>query len=306
VDGRSTDGSRAILEELAAADPSVTVLDNPAGYTPHALNLALRASRGTYIVRMDAHAHYPSDYVARGVERLRQGDVACVSGPALAEGHGVWSRRVALALSSRLGTGGAGFRRAAAREHEVDSGFTGVWPRAMLERLGGWDEEWINDQDYELAARLRKAGGRIVCLPELGAAYLPRDSLDGLWRQYHRYGFYRVKTSLRHPESLRPSQLLPPAMVATAAAAVVAPRPARRFARAGVAVYAAAVAAAGVRELGRAPARDALSVPVVLATMHTAWGSGFLRGCARLGMPARAVAHVATQLRRRGRPLTPR
>jgi succinoglycan biosynthesis protein ExoA len=134
----------------------------------------------------------------------------------------------------------------------------------------------------------------------------PRDSLGALWRQYHRYGFYRVKTSLRHPESLRPSQLLPPAMLATAAAAAGAPRPVRRMARAGVAAYASVLFAAGARELGRAPARDALSVPLVLATMHVAWGAGFLRGCARLGPPVRAVGHVAAQLRRRGNPLTPR
>ena len=306
MDGRSSDGSRAILDELAAADPSVIVLDNHAGWTPHALNLALRAARGEFVVRMDAHTRYPPDYVARGVERLRAGDVDWVSGPQLAEGHGVWSRRVALALSSRLGTGGAGYRHAAAAEHEVDSGFTGLWPRATLERHGGWDEEWINDQDYELAARIRKAGGRILCVPELAAAYLPRDSLGALWRQYHRYGFYRVKTSLRHPESLRPSQLLPPAMLATVAAAAGAPRPLRRIARAGVAVYAGALAAAGARELGRAPVRDALSVPLVLATMHVAWGAGFLRGCGRLGPPVRAVGHVAAQLRRRGNPLTPR
>jgi succinoglycan biosynthesis protein ExoA len=311
VDGGSSDGSREILDALVAEDPSVIVLDNPARRTPQALNLALRAARGEYVVRMDAHTRYPPDYVARGVERLRAGDVDWVSGPQLAEGHGIWSRRVALALSTRLGTGGAGYRHAAAAEHEVDSGFTGLWRRATLERHGGWDEEWLNDQDYELAARIRKAGGRIVCLPELAAAYLPRDSLGALWRQYHRYGFYRVKTSLRHPESLRPSQLLPPALVVTAAAAAVAPRPLRGPARAGVGVYALALAGAGARALAREPARDALSVPLVLATMHVAWGSGFVRGCARLGVPARAVAQAAARLggavqRRSGSPLTPR
>jgi succinoglycan biosynthesis protein ExoA len=289
VDGRSDDSSRAILERLAAEDPRVRVLDNPARRTPQALNLALREARGRVIARMDAHTRYPPDYLAAGVERLRRGDVDWVSGPQLAVGEGPWSRCVALALSSRLGTGGAAFRRDSGDEFEVDSGFTGMWRRETLERHGGWDEEWLNDQDFELAARIRKAGGRIVCVPSMAAGYIPRDSLRALAEQYHRYGFYRVKTSLRHPESLRRSHVLAPGLVITAAAAVAAPLPVRRAARGGLAAYAAAVLGTTASALGSAPARDAAALPLVLATMHVAWGVGFLRGCARLGVPWRAL-----------------
>ena len=289
VDGRSDDGSRAILDELAAADPRVRVLDNPARRTPHALNLALRAARGRVIARMDAHARYPPDYLALGVERLRAGDVDQVTGPALAEGEGRWSALVALALATRLGTGGADFRHSADDEFDVDSGFAGLWRRETLERLGGWDEEWVNDQDFELASRIRKAGGRIVCVPAMAAGYFPRDSLRALAEQYHRYGFYRVKTSLRHPESLRRSHIVAPGLVLTAVAAVVAPRPLRRAARAGLAAYAAAVLATGARA-GR-PAE----LPLVFAVMHFSWGVGFLRACAVLGVPWRALTSVAAR-----------
>ena len=126
---------------------------------------------------MDAHTHYPPDYLASGLERLRRGGVAHVSGPQIPKGEGRWSRRVALALSSRLGTGEADFRHMSDDEIEVDSGFTGMWLRSTLERHGGWDEDWPNDQDTELAARIRGDGGRIVCLPGMAAEYVPRDSL---------------------------------------------------------------------------------------------------------------------------------
>jgi succinoglycan biosynthesis protein ExoA len=294
VDGRSDDGSRAILEQLAAEDRRVRVLDNPARRTPQALNLALRAARGRVIARMDAHTRYPAGYLAAGVERLDRGGADWVSGPQLARGDGRWSRRVALALSTRLGTGGADFRHGADAEFEVDSGFTGMWLRETLERHGGWDEEWLNDQDFELAARIRQAGGRIVCVPAMAAEYIPRDSLRRLAEQYHRYGFYRVKTSLRHPGSLRRSHVLAPGLVLTAAAASAAPRPLRRAARAGLAAYAAAVLATSARELRSAPATDAAALPLVFATMHLAWGVGFLRGCATLGVPWRALADLTS------------
>jgi glycosyltransferase involved in cell wall biosynthesis len=292
VDGRSDDGSRAILDALAREDPRVRVLDNPARRTPHALNLALRAARGRVIARMDAHARYPPDYLARGLERLRGGDVDQVTGPALAEGEGRWSRLVALALSTRLGTGGADFRHSADAEFDVDSGFAGLWTRETLERLGGWDEEWVNDQDFELAARIRKSGGRIVCVPAMAAGYFPRDSLRALAEQYHRYGFYRVKTSLRHPESLRRSHVLAPGLVLTAAAAAVAPRPVRTAARAGVAAYAAAVLATSAQAAD--DAADAAALPLVFATMHLSWGAGFLHACARLGPPWTALAGLTS------------
>ena len=228
VDGRSQDGTLAILRELAAGDPRVRVLDNPARRTPHALNVALREARGRVIARMDAHTHYPPDYLARGVERLERGGVDSVSGPAIAAGDGRWSGRGALALRTRLGTGGADWRHRADAEFEVESGFAGLWRRETLERHGGWDEEWVNDQDSELAARIRKAGGTIVCVPAMAAAYLPRDSLPALAEQYHRYGFYRVKTARRHPETLRRSHVLAPGLVlAAAAAARQAQRPRR-------------------------------------------------------------------------------
>ncbi|MGZ4201766.1 MAG: glycosyltransferase family 2 protein, partial [Thermoleophilaceae bacterium] len=68
----------------------------------------------------------PDDYIATGVARLARGDVAHASGPQLAEGYDRGSRRVAVALRSRLGVGAAQFRLATT-EQEVDSGFLGVW-----------------------------------------------------------------------------------------------------------------------------------------------------------------------------------
>lgn len=291
VDGGSTDGSRDILERRAGADPRVRVLDNPAGRTPQALNIALRAARGAYVARMDAHTWYPDDYLERGVNRLQRGDVAWVSGPQVAEGEGPWSRRIARALQTPMGIGGAKFRTAG-EETEVDSGFTGVWRRETVVAQDGWDEGWPINQDGELAARIRADGGRIVCVPEMAASYVPRDSLRKLARQYWRYGQYRVKTSVRHPTSMRRSHVLAPGLVLTLAAAV-APGPQRRPARVGVAAWAAAAGVTAARESARgASPADAASLPLVLATMHLSWGAGFLVGCAKFGVPAAALARI--------------
>ena len=295
IDGRSEDATVTILSELAGSDPRIKILENPRRITPVGLNIGLAAARGKVIARMDAHTHYPPDYLARGLERLERGGAAHVSGPQIPKGEGRWSRRVALALSSRLGTGEADFRHMSDAEIEVDSGFTGMWLRSTLERHGGWDEDWPNDQDTELAARIRANGGRIVCLPGMAAEYVPRDSLGQLARQYFRYGQYRSKTSGAHPESMRRSHVIAPSLVLTLVAALLGRRgPFAPLARAGIATYAAALLAVSEGEARRARLADAASLPLVFATMHLAWGLGFLVGCARFGAPVAALRRIVT------------
>lgn len=291
VDGASTDGTREIIQRFAAADQRVRVLSNPARLIPKALNIGLRDARGEYIARMDAHAYYPPGYVRRAVDRLEMGGVTCVSGPQLPHGEGRWSRRVALALRTRLGMGGASFR-SATRETEVDTAFTGVWPREKLLALNGWDERWPINEDAELAARIRERGGKYVCIPDMAARYVPRDSLARLARQYYRYGMYRAKTARHHSNGLRRSHLLPPGVLVGLVAATAASLRVRPALRVAAMAYAGALAAGTVEAAGEqdAGASDLAWLPLIFATMHITWGAGFLVGCARFGPPVAAVA----------------
>ncbi len=296
VDGGSSDGSLQLLDELRQRDDRVRVLPNPHRRTPHALNIGLRAAGGEFVARMDAHTLYPPNYLAAGVARLRRGDVGWVSGPQLPHGTDPGSERTARALRSVLGSGGAGFRRSLEEEVEVDSGFTGVWYRETLLRFDGWDEAWVNDQDLELAARMRAAGERIVCIPAMAARYVPRSSLRALARQYRTYGEFRVKTARRHPSSLRRSQLLPPAVVAAVLTGLVAPGRIGAVARSAAAVYGATIGTAGLRARSGG-LTDALALPAAWATMHLSYGAGFWIGCQRYGPPIEAAAALAGRSR---------
>jgi succinoglycan biosynthesis protein ExoA len=297
MDGGSADATRATLEELALEDPRIRVFDNPGRQVTHGLNVGLRHARGEFVARMDAHTYYPGEYLERGVERLRPGDVEWVAGPPIPHGTGRWSRRVALALGSWLGLGGSR-KWDVSGEADLDTGvFGGVWRRSTLERYGGWDEGWHVNEDSELAARFLAEGGRIVGLPEMAARYVPRDSLSGLARQYFRYGFFRAKTARRHPHSLRRSHVLIPGMVVTAAASLLAPWPLRRLARLAMLVYLIAIAGESARIARRSEpeggdAQDAAMLPAVFATMHFAWGAGFLAGSARFGPPLAAFLRL--------------
>lgn len=310
IDGDSEDGTGAILRRIADRDQRVRVLRNPARRTPNALNIGLRAARGEFIARMDAHTWYPPDYLARGVDRLRRGGADWVAGPQIPTGDRGWSTRIALALESTLGRGesrrwgggeeaseGAGLPD---EEFELDTGvFAGVWHRSVLERHGGWDESWPINQDSELAARVLEGGGRIVCLPGLGARYRPRDSLRGLARQYARYGYYRLKTARRHPQTLRGSHLACAGLALAAVVAILGGGRLRSLSRAGLCAYAASLVVASAHMARRTRRADAAALPLVFATMHLAWGFGYLAGCLRSGPPLSAIAHITRDARRR-------
>jgi hypothetical protein len=97
-----------------------------------------------------------------------------------------------------------------------------------------------------MAGRFLARGDKLVCLPGMVSEYTPRDSLASLWGQYLQCGEYRENAAVRHPHTMRRSDLLIPALVLTAGAAVAAPRRGRRVARKALGVYAVALAGAGL------------------------------------------------------------
>jgi succinoglycan biosynthesis protein ExoA len=247
---------------------------------------------------MDAHTFYANRYLAAGMERLQQGDTEWVSGPAIPRPTGAVSRAVAVALTSWLGRGGSrkwSQRPEAGEERELDTGvFGGVWRRATLLDAGGWDERWPINQDSEMASRFLGRGARLVCLSEMAGHYVPRDSLEALARQYFRYGFYRARTARRHPQSLRRSHLIAPALVCTLLTSLLGPRPLRRASRLALAAYFAAVTATGAKLAARRGHREEGALLIaVLPTMHFGWGFGTLVGALRFGPPVAALANLA-------------
>ena len=299
-DGGSADRTRRLLAGFAAEDPRIRVFDNPGRTVTSGLNVALSQARGRWVARMDAHTVYPDRYLQLGVDRLRAGNTRWVSGPQVPAGADRVSRAVAVALGAGVGRSGSRkWGRDAGEvtsEFELDTGvFCGVWARETLLEFGGWDERWNVNEDSEMAARFLARGERLICLPAMAARYAPRDTLGALFRQYRAYGTFRVRTACRHPASLRRQHLVAPMLVADAVLTVAGPRPVRSVARLGAALYAGVLAREGIRALPRTRSRaDAATVPVVLGTMHLAFGIGTWQGMARHGVPTSAIRSAMT------------
>ena len=99
-----------------------------------------------------------------------------VGGPMRAVSPTRIGQAIALATSSRFGVGGARFHYTT-REEPVDTVYMGVCWKRLYERIGGFDEEMVNNQDDELSYRLLEYGGRIVCNPAIRSHYYIRATL---------------------------------------------------------------------------------------------------------------------------------
>ena len=197
ADGMSTDGTREILQQYSTRYPCLRVIDNPGLIVSTGLNAAIRQARGDIIIRMDGHTRYAPDYCKNSVEALFNNAADNVGGPARTVANGVLAGAVAAAFHSRFSTGGAKFH-AVDYEGWVDTVPYGCWRKAVLERIGLFDETLVRNQDDELNLRLVRAGGRIWQSPSIVSWYRPRSDLSKLFHQYFQYGFWKVAVIRKH------------------------------------------------------------------------------------------------------------
>lgn len=281
VDGASDDATGAIVTRYAEKDPRVELLVNPARVIPVSLNLAVAHAKGDWLVRIDAHATVPSDYVRRAAGHLATGLYGGVGGRKDGIGRTPAGKAIAAVMASRFGVGGSTYHHGT-KPADVEHVPFGAYPVSVLRELGGWDEELRVNQDFEFDHRVRKAGHRILFDPELRIDWESRQSIGDFARQYHRYGGGKVSVVAKHPDSLKPRHLAAPALVgllAVAAGALLAGRPGRAALIASP--YAVALAA-GYATTSREvePAARPFIVPAFVV-MHVGWGIGFWQAVGR-------------------------
>ncbi len=302
ADGLSDDDSRARILAFSQAHPGlrVTVIDNPGRTAPAALNVAWRAARGEFVLRMDGHALPRADYVERCVGLLEASAVEGVGGAwdILPGAPGIIAAGIAVAAAHPLGAGGARYRSGGA-PGDVDTVPFGAYRRSTIQRLGGFNEAVPVNEDYEFNYRLRQSGGRLLFSPDIRSTYLARPTLAALVRQYYRYGVQKTAMLSFHPGALRIRQAAPALWVAALAAlglaAIFSPA-ARLLLTLLIALYALMLLGAGVeRAMAMKQAGLSWAIPLALASMHLAWGAGFWLGWVGVALHARTRKAVSNQ-----------
>lgn len=292
VDGRSTDGTFEKLLNLQERDGRIRVISNPRRIPAAALNIAFATIEADIVVRLDAHAIYQADVVAKSVETLLKtgaGGVGPIQRPAAAES--VKGQAIVAAHKSRLGVGAAKFRQEGA-EGWVDSVWNGCYWKHVIEQVGCVREDLWRAEDNDFNARVRQLGYGLYVSPEIYAYYKPRETFAGLWRQYFSNGVGIVFALFTNPGAVSFRHMLPVTFVVSLLMAVVASVAWPPVLMGAAAILLAYVAALVLGTLLMAKSEIGIHLfllPVALATLHFSYGLGALWGLIRRTLGARAA-----------------
>lgn len=278
IDGASTDRTREIVQQYAARDSRVKLLDNPDLVVPVAMNLGIAQARGEVVLVLGCHAEYAEDYIDQCLEVLARTGADLVGGymetrPGQDTPVG---QAIAAATSSGFGIGGSTFR-AIGPEREADTVPFGCFRRDVFERFGLYDERLVRNQDMELSSRIRRGGGRIIISPKIRLVYYNRSTWSGIRQQSFYNGLWNVYTLYIVGRGLRPRHFVPMAFVLTILG----------LAAVGLAFWAAWLALLGVVglytavALAMAASARGASTPLVLwsfVNLHVAYGVGSVWG----------------------------
>jgi glycosyltransferase involved in cell wall biosynthesis len=289
VDGRSDDGTRAVVERFRARHAWIRLLDNPSRLTPVALNIGIRAARGTIVFRMDAHSEWTPTYIAECVRSLERTGADCVGGIMVTapRSQGAWGRAVVAALSHPFGVGNSYFRIAPDQPRWVDTVFGGAYRRDVFREVGLFNERLVRGQDIEFNLRLKREGKRTLLVPTIRSYYYARTDLWAFVRHNWTNGVWAILPFLYSrviPVTWR--HLVPMVFVAAllglAAGGVLWPPAWRLLALACGAYLLASLAAAAQVAWRRRDPRYLVLMPPAFAGLHVAYGAGSLAGLLQL------------------------
>jgi len=282
-DAMSTDNTRKAITDYQKNNKSlkIKVIDNPARTIPAAVNGAVDAAKGDYIVRLDAHSIPCATYIESSIKALLQGKGENVGGVwNIQASDPTWiAESIAAAASHPLGVGDALYRYTTKAGY-VDTVPFGAFSKKTFYEVGKFDESLLSNEDYEFNARIRGSGGRIWLDPEIQCVYFARSNFSKLAAQYRRYGFWKLQMLKKYPQTLRWRQALPPLFVLVNCIFGIASAflPIIRWILLGeLSLYLLILLISSLpKAIKKRNFKLLIGIPLAIFTMHFSWGAGFL------------------------------
>jgi len=196
VDGMSRDSTRKIILKYIEKHPFIQLIDNQNKTVPFALNKGIAVAKGEIIIRIDAHASYPSDYFSILVKNLLKLNADNVGAVCKTEVLNKNKKTLAIknVLSHPLGVGNSYFRTGISKTMEVDTVPFGCWKKEIFEKYGTFNTKLTRNQDIEFNKRIKKGGGKIFLIPDTYSVYYARENWKDLFNNNYQNGKWNILT----------------------------------------------------------------------------------------------------------------
>lgn len=184
MDGRSEDRTRELVQLKYGVDARVRLLDNPGLIQSCAMNNGIERSEGAWIMRLDAHAQYPPDYLALCYATAIHTGAANVGGVCITQpgGTGYQAQLVQALTTHKFGVGDSGFRTGASAGPRDTVPF-GFFRRDLFDAIGLFDVRLVRAQDYEFNRRIRASGKTVWLNPAINSQYYNQQTLLSFYRK---------------------------------------------------------------------------------------------------------------------------
>lgn len=213
VDGKSNDGTVEIVNELILKFQNLQLLVNEKQLTPYAFNLGIKSLEADFYQIIGARQIISKNYIQNGINQiLKNSDIWCVGGKVENVYINKQSELISRAMGTSLGMGLGNFR-IIEKSTFVDTVGTPLYPKHVFDKIGYFDEELVRNQDDEFNYRVTKAGGKILLNADISLKYYVRANINGLWRQFFQYGYWKVFVNKKHKAITTFRQLIPPLFV---------------------------------------------------------------------------------------------
>lgn len=212
VDSMSKDDTKSLMEKFKKENKdfyNIQVLDNPQKKLAGGWNVILKNYHGDAVVRIDAHAEIPEDFVRKNVEVLESGEY--VSGglrPNIIDESTPWKETLLLAEQSMFGSSIAPYRRSEKKTY-VKSVFHGAYKREVFDKVGFFNEQLGRTEDNEINYRIREAGYKICYSPDIVSYQHTRNSLKAMLKQKYGNGYWVALTLKACPKCLSVYHFVP-------------------------------------------------------------------------------------------------
>lgn len=284
VDGNSNDDTLDIMRSFQESHndlyKDIKIYQNPKKIQPSGWNIVLQNMHCDVVLRIDAHARLPKDFVERNMFRINAGENVC-GGPRenIIDEDTAWKQMLLDAEQSMFGSGIASYRKQTSDIKYVKSVFHGAYRKDVIENVGRFNENLVRTEDNEYHYRIIKAGYKICYDPCIKSLYQTRSSLKSMIRQKYLNGKWIGITLFVCPHCISLFHLIPAAFVlAMTFCSIIAAIGCKFFLVALLSLYILFLIASTLISCCKSKNYMDVFLPAVIFSIHIAYGLGTIIG----------------------------